>query len=161
MLTALGLVCMIVGAVTEILDLTMMMLASFCIVFAMIEIGERWAWLVWAATSLLSFLCLPSKIPAVIYLFGGMYPIFKAWFEKYHPVISWVLKLSLFNTLYLLFILLAQKLFGLSGVGYGFVLTEILLGNVVFVVYDLALTVCITVYLVRLRRRLRIKSLKE
>lgn len=161
LLAALSIVFMMVGAITDILDLTMMMLASFCIVFAVVEIGEKWAWLVYGVSAVLSLLFLPSKSAALLYLLGGAYPIFKAWFEKYRSVIAWILKLSLFNTLQLLFILLAQKLLGLSGAGYEFVLGEILLGNVVFVVYDLCLTVCVTVYLVRLRRRLKIKSLKE
>ncbi len=161
LLTALSFVFMMVGAITDVLDLTATMIASFCIVFAVIEIGERWAWLVYGVTAILSLLLLPSKAAALLYLLGGAYPIFKAWFEKYRAVIAWILKLSLFNTLQLLFILLAQKVLGLSGAGYGFVLTEILLGNVTFIVYDLCLTVCVTVYLVRLRRRLKIKGLKE
>lgn len=161
LLAALSIVFMMVGAITDVLDLTMMMLASFCIVFAVIEIGEKWAWLVYGVTAVLSLLFLPSKPAALLYLLGGAYPIFKAWFEKYRSVIAWILKLSLFNTLQLLFILLAQKILGLSGAGYEFVLGEILFGNIVFVVYDLCLTVCVTVYLVCLRRRLKIKSLKE
>ncbi len=152
---------MMVGAITDVLDLTMMMLASFCTVFAVIEIGERWAWLVYGVTTVLSLLFLPSKAAALLYLLGGAYPIFKAWFEKYRALIAWVLKLSLFNTLQFLFILLASKILGLSGAGYKFAVTEILLGNAVFIVYDIALSVCITVYLVRLRRRLKIKGLKD
>ncbi len=161
LLAALGIVFLMIGAVTDILDLTMMMLASFCIVFAVIEIGEKWAWLIYGVTAVLSLLFLPSKAAALLYLLGGAYPIFKAWFEKYRSIIAWILKLSLFNTMQLLFILLAQKILGLSGAGYEFVLSEILLGNAVFIVYDLCLTVCVTVYLVRLRRRLKIKGLKE
>ena len=161
LLAALSFVFMMVGAVTNVLDLTAMMIASFCIVFAVIEIGEKWAWLIYGVCAVLSVLLLPSKSAALLYVLGGAYPIFKAWFEKYRAVIAWILKLSLFNTLQLLFILLAQKVLGLSGAGYEFVLTEILLGNVTFIVYDFALTVLLTAYLVRFRKRLRIKSLKE
>jgi hypothetical protein len=76
-------------------------------------------------------------------------------------VIVWTLKLSLFNTLQLLFIFIAQKVFGLTGAGYSFAILEILLGNAVFVLYDFPLSACITVYLVRFRRRLKIKSLRD
>ncbi len=161
LLAALGVVFMLIGAITDVLDLSMLIFASLCIVFAVIEIGIRWAWLVWGATAILCFLLLPSKTAAVLYLLGGFYPIAKAGFEKYHPVIVWTLKLSLFNTLQLLFIFIAQKVFGLTGAGYTFAILEILLGNAVFVLYDFALSACITVYLVRFRRRLKIKSLRD
>ena len=81
-LCALGVISMSVGSLVEVLDLTMIMLASFCIVFAVIEIGNRWAWLIWAVTAVLSLLLLPNKLAAVFYLMGGMYPIAKAAFEK-------------------------------------------------------------------------------
>ena len=32
-------------------------------------------------------------------LFGGIYPIFKAMFERLHYIVAWVLKLSCFNTM--------------------------------------------------------------
>ena len=44
-LCALSFVFLLIGAVTDVLDLTMLMLSSFCITFAVIEIGGRWAWL--------------------------------------------------------------------------------------------------------------------
>lgn len=160
-LSAIGVVGMLIGAITDVLDLTMLVLASLCIVFAVIEIGVRWAWLVWGVTSLLCFLLLPSKAAALLYFLGGMYPIAKAGFEKLHPAASWILKFSLFNTLLLFFILIAQKVLGLHGTGYEFAILEFAVGNAAFLLYDLCLTACITLYLVRLRRRLKVKSLRE
>jgi len=159
-LCALGVVLMLLGAVTDVLDLTMMMLASLCIAFAVIEIGVKWAWLVWAVTALLCLLLLPSKTIALFYLLGGMYPIAKSAFERLHPVFSWLLKFSMFNTVQLLFILLAQKLLGLSGEGYEFIAADMLFNNVVFLVYDFALTAFITLYLLRLRRRVKLPKLR-
>lgn len=159
-LSALSVVGMLIGAITEVLDLSMLVLASLCIVFAVIEIGVKWAFLVWCVTSLICFLLLPSKAVALLYLFGGFYPIAKAAFEKLHPVVSWILKFSLFNTLLLFYILLAQKVLSLSGTGYAFTVLEFAIGNAAFLLYDLCLTACITLYLVRLRRRLKVKSLR-
>lgn len=160
-LTALGVVFMLVGALTEILDLTMMLLSSLCIVFAVIEIGIPWAWLVWAATSLLSFLFLPSKSAALLYLLGGFYPIVKAGLEKLRPIASWALKILFFTAEQFLFVLIAQKVLGLTGAGYGLAIVETVLAVIVFVLYDLCLTACITTYLIRLRRRLKIKNLRD
>lgn len=160
-LAALSVVVMLVGAITEVLDLSMLVLASLCIVFAVIEIGVKWAWLVWGVTSLLCLLLLPSKAAAILYLLGGFYPIAKASFEKLHPAASWILKFSLFNTLLLFYILIAQKFLGLSGTGYEFAILEFAVGNAAFLLYDFCLTACITLYLVRLRGRLKVKSLRD
>ena len=161
LLTALSVVFTWFGAVTDVLDLTMLMLSSFCIVFAVIEMGNRWAWLIWAVTAVLSLLLLPNKLAAVLYLMGGMYPIAKAAFEKLHPAVSWILKLSAFNTIQLFFLLIAQKIFGMTGADYSFAAGPILFNNLVFFVYDITLTVFITFYLVKLRRRLKIKSFRD
>jgi hypothetical protein len=160
-LCALGVVMMYLGAVTDILDLTMMMLSSLCIAFAVIEIGVRWAWLIWGVTAALCLLLLPSKTIALLYLLGGMYPIAKSAFERLHPVLCWVLKFSMFNTVQLFFILLAQKVLGLSGEGYEFIAADMLVNNVVFLLYDFALTACITLYLLRLRKRMKLPKLRE
>ena len=160
-LCALGVISMSVGSLVEVLDLTMIKLASFCIVFAVIEIGNRWAWLIWAVTAVLSLLLLPNKLAAVFYLMGGMYPIAKAAFEKLHPVLSWILKLSMFNTVQLAFLLIAQKVFGLQEEAYSFAAGALIFNNVLFLVYDVTLTVFITFYLVKLRRRLKFKSLRD
>lgn len=160
-LCALGVICMSVGSLIEALDLTMIMIAAFCIVFAVIEMGYRFAWLIWAATALLSLLLLPNKLAAVFYLMGGMYPIAKAAFEKLHPAIAWILKFSAFNTAQLAFLLIAQKLFGMTGPEYSFAAGMLLFNNLLFFVYDITLSVFITFYLVKLRRRLKIKNLRD
>lgn len=159
-LSALSVVLLLIGGVSGILDLTALVIAGLCVAFAVIEIDYRWAWLVWAVTAVLSLIVLPTKEIAVMYLLGGMYPIAKSSFEQFYPLFSWIFKLSMFNSLFLLFILIAQKVLGLSGMGYEFNAVTILIGNGVFLLYDFALTVFITFYLVRLRRRIHLPKLK-
>lgn len=159
-LSALSVVFLLIGGVTGILDLTALVLTAMCIAFAVIEISVPWAWLCWAVTAVLSLVLLPTKEIALLYLMGGMYPIAKSAFERLHPLFTWLLKLSLFNTVQLFYILAATKILGLSGEGYDFTAPTLLFGNVAFLVYDFALTVFITFYLVRLRRRIRLPSLK-
>ena len=160
-LSALGVICLSVGSLIEVMDLTMIMIASFCIVFAVIEMGKRWAWLIWGATALLSLLLLPNKLAALLYLMGGMYPIVKSTLERWRPLFAWVGKLVAFNGVQAIFLLLAQKLFGLTGPDYAFTWGAILFNNVLFLLYDFTLTVFITFYLVKLRRRLKIQSLRD
>ena len=159
-LSALSVVLLLIGGISGILDLTALVVAGMCVAFAVIEIDTGHAWLVWAVTAVLSLLILPTKEIAVLYLMGGMYPIAKSSFEQYYPLYSWIFKLSLFNTVQLFFILIAQKILGLSGLGYDFTAASILIGNAGFLLYDFALSVFITFYMVRLRRRIRLPKLK-
>ena len=159
-LSALSVCALLIGGVTGILDLTALVIAALCTAFCVIEIDVRHAWLVWAVTAALSLILLPSKELAVLYLLGGMYPIAKSSFERLHPLFMWALKLSMFNSLFLLFILAAQKILGLSGMGYEFTAATLLVGNAAFLVYDFALTVFISLYLIRLRRRIKLPRLK-
>ena len=160
-LSALGVICLSVGSLIEVMDLTMIMIASFCIVFAVIEMGKRWAWLIWGATALLSLLLLPNKLAALLYLMGGMYPIVKSTLERLRPLFAWAGKLAAFNGVQLVFLLIAQKLFGMSGPDYALTWGVVLFNNVLFILFDITLTVFITFYLVKMRRRLKIQSLKD
>lgn len=159
-LSAMSTVILMIGGVTGILDLTAMVIASMCVAFAVIEISTHWAWLVWGVTSLLSLLIIPNREIAILYLLGGMYPIAKSAFERLRPLFAWPVKLSMFNSMLLIYILIAQKLLGLSGAGYDFTLFTFILGNASFLLYDFSLTVLISFYLIRLRRRLKFPALK-
>ncbi len=83
LLSALGVVFLYVGALIDVLDMTMAILASVPIVFAVIEMGGAWPWLMYAVTGILSLVLLPVKLPCVFYiLFAGFYPIIKEKLEK-------------------------------------------------------------------------------
>ena len=59
MLSAVSVALLYVGAVTQILDMTMAVLASLCTVAAVIEYGGAAPWLVYAVSGVLGFvLCL-------------------------------------------------------------------------------------------------------
>ena len=160
-LCALGVICMSIGSLIEVMDLTMIMIASFCIVFAVIEMGKRWAWLIWGVTALLSLLLLPNKLAALLYLMGGMYPIVKSSLERFRPIIAWAGKLAAFNGVQVAFLLIAQKLFGMTGPDFSLSWGVLLFNNVLFILFDITLTVFITFYLVKMRRRLKIQSLRD
>ena len=161
MLSALGVILLSLGSVIEVLDLTAAVLASLLCVYAVIEMGRAYPWMIWLVTSLLALLLLPVKAPALIYaLFAGFYPILKEKLEKLSRILSWVLKLTVFHLSMLALALLMKLVFH----------TEIELGTyawmpfliyplalVCFVVYDLALTRLITFYLFRLRKHFKIK----
>lgn len=157
---ALGVVLLYIGSVINVLDLTMAAIASVLVVLAVIEIGGGYSYAIYLLTALLALLLLPDKFSALLYaLFAGFYPIAKAAFERLHPAVSWVLKLSLFNTGFLLLIAVGNYILHLPDTGLDFRVGVFAFANLTFVIYDVALTRLITLYVVKLRRRFGLKDL--
>ena len=158
MLCALGVVFLYVGSVIEVLDLTMVAIASLFVFFSVIEMGGSYPYLIYLVTAVLSLLLLPSKFAAGTYLlFGGIYPVLKNMFEKLHHVVAWVLKLSYFNTILSILLAASLYLFHVEDPDMGFNLLTYGLANVTFVLYDSATSLLVSMYLVKLRKRLRIE----
>ena len=157
MLSALGVVVLAIGSIIEVMDLTMVALASIFVFFAVIELGRPYPLLIYAVTSILSLLLLPNLFAAVLYLlFGGIYPILKQWLERRRPLISWLGKAVYFNAVLTAVVLLSLYLLHVEDTG--FTVAYYLLGNITFFLYDVAMTKLITLYFFRLRSRLRIEK---
>ena len=152
---ALGCAILYLGSLIEVMDMSMAAIASFLVVICMIEMGGYAPVLVYASTSLLSFLLLPNKTVVLIYLmFFGFYPIIKKHLEKLGRIWSLVLKLVTFNTLLFLYMIIAEKLLHISLEPVEFYLVILL--NIIFFTLDFALTVFVTAYVVKYRKRLQI-----
>ncbi len=171
LLSALGVAIIALGGVIEIFDLTVAALASFLCVFAVIELGGIYPWLIYAVTSVLSIILIPTNIGAWCYaLFFGYFAIVKEKLEgKLKKPIAWVIKMLIGNAAF------AILLFGFGtityGTGLGFAelvnkvfetdagtamaVVVILMVEAVFVVYDFALTTIITFYIRKLRHRFK------
>ena len=89
--------------------------------------------------------------------FFGYYPVARLWIEKRAFWLRWTVKLALFNAamilsyLLLLFVFhLDPDTFEIGGVNLPWLF--LLIGNVVFVVYDMAIERIVALYQVRLHR---------
>ncbi len=158
-LSAFSVLALFVGAVIDVLSMTMTAVASLFIVVVMIEVGSPYPTLVWGVTSALSLILLPNKLPALLYLlFGGIYPILKAAFERLHYVVSWVLKLSVVNVALIAVVTATKYIFYLNDPTIDFTIPFILLGNVAMILYDIALSKIILIYLVKIRHHMGLKN---
>ena len=73
MFSALCFVVMYLAAVTEVLDLSGMVLCSMIMIVAVIEIGKYYPWLIWLVTGTLCILLIPKKDVALEFvMFGGI-----------------------------------------------------------------------------------------
>ena len=147
---------MYIGAMLEVLDLSTAALASICVMLILTELGAKYAFLSYACISVLSFLLLPTKYAAIMFIgFLGFYPMAKSFFER---------KFRGWRCLVLKFLLLNMCIFAMLLV-VRYVMTEALwfeimvlvLANIVFVVYDYALTTLLRAYVFVWRKKLKIK----
>lgn len=158
-LSALGVVLLYLGSVISVLDLTAVALGSLLIMLAVMEVGGVYPYLIWLVTGVLSLLLVPDKFGALVYFcFGGIYPILKAYYERIHPVLAWIVKVSTFNTMLILMVLMAKYVVGIKGTDLSFTIPLFALCNFTFVIYDIATTYLVTVYLVKFRRVLGIRD---
>lgn len=164
MLAAIGVVLLYLGSFIEVLDMAMAAIASFAVIIAVVEYGKGAPWAIYAVTSILALILLPSKTPAAFYaLFFGFYPILKEKFERLGKLARWVLKEAVFNVCLALMLLASAFLFTTVETELEsplLIVATVLLAEVVFVVYDIALTRMISLYIFRLRDRLRINKNK-
>ena len=160
MFTALGVAILYLGCFIEVMELTVAAVASILILMAVIEMGKRTATLIWLATSVLSILLLPTKFIALEYaLFIGSYPLVKAVFERFPTVLSWICKIVFVNLALALLIVLGHFVFGYPLESVWMMIATFLLATFTGVIFDIALTRLVTLYLERLRRTLRIERL--
>lgn len=159
---ALSVTMMFLTSVIPTLTYALPAAAGILLVIMVMDVDKKWAFGVYAAVSILSLLVLPDKEAAVMYVFFfGHYPIFKAIFEaKCKGVLLWILKLLLFNVsvvaAYLVIIYIFQiPLDEMEEYGKWAVVGLLAMGNVVFVIYDIALSRLITLYTLKWRKAVR------
>ena len=158
-LSALGVVILYLGAIVEVLDLSLAALAPVLVIYVAIELDGPWPWLVYLVTGLLALLLLPQKFGAGVYLlFSGFYPMVKQWAERRLPrLLSLVAKLAVFQ-LSLLAAWLLMRAFALPldfDLPWAYV---ILFCEITFLLYDFVLTRFISIYVYRWRQKLKFRK---
>lgn len=158
-LSALGVVFIYLGSLLEVLDMSASVIASVGCIFAAIEFGGVYPWLIYAVTGTLSLILAPNPMSALMYiLFFGFYPILKLKLEKRRRLTSWILKEVVFNiSLAILFILWETVFVVEAEISLLLNILFIVLAEITFPIYDIALSRISFVYLTKLRSKFRIK----
>ena len=159
---AVSLVLMISVAIIPFLTYALPAVAGLFIVFVVIEIDKKWAFGVYCTVAILGMLLVPDKEVAVMYLaFFGYYPILKALIEAKLPTaIGWILKVLTFVVTMVISYYLMIKLMGVTideTEEFGMMAYPILLGTgtVAFIMYDIALTGMLSVYLMKWQKHFK------
>ena len=158
---ALGVVFLSVGALLEVLDMSTALLASFLVLFCLMEMGYRYAFAVFTVTATLSLILMPQmSAPWMFLLLFGYMPISKFGFEKLcGKVLSWIPKLILFNALYAAVIFLLGALLGFTtenpfGIPpYAIYIAFFAVGDLVYVICDILYGRLARLYMFKYRER--------
>lgn len=159
-MTSLCVVILFLGSFFSTIDLSLSALAGMVLILAVIEMGDRWAWGIFIVSSILSFLIIPSKLVVCFFIcFMGWYPIAKRSFERLHPFLAWCTKLSTFNIFMTVIIWAVNSVLKLPQTDFTFSWALYILGNVTFIIYDIALSKLIFLYIVKLRKIFKMNKL--
>ena len=160
-LAGLGVAIMLCSAVLPSFTYALPMIAGGLLLIPSIEFGSRTALYTYAATGLLSLILPCDKEAAFLYLaLFGLYPIAKKYFERIpRRWLEIVLKYLYFNIAAVGAVGLASAVLGLpidtEPFGRWYIPVMLVLGNICFFIYDLALTGFIPMYIQRLQPVLR------
>ncbi len=154
--TALCFVVMYVGGITQVFDLCAAVLSALVVIISVIELGGAWPWLIWAVTSFLCIFFIPDKFIALEFvLFGGFYPMVKAWLEKFPAFIAWGMKILYFNIAFTAAFLAATYIFGMWDLGFKLKIPVYVAANGFFILADVCFTLIISLYFAKLRPRIK------
>lgn len=156
-LTAVSLIFLYFAFYLPSMKLTMYFLAGIIPGLVLVEMGVRQAWMLYAATSILSIIILGNAVHAIAYiLMFGLYPITKFYIEKSRRLISQIiLKLVYFNIAIAFIYFFWTKLFTFNVVA-SIPMTWIIIGaQPAFLLYDYVFTRVIFYYLDKIRIKWR------
>ena len=158
---ALGLVLLLITSIIPFGTYAFPAFAGILLVLLVFNLGYGYAFGVYAVTAVLAFLLVSDKEAALYYtIFLGYYPILKGLIERIRSrIIQYIIKLALFNccmigAFYIGLTLLSvpEDSFRLFGVYLPWVF--LLIGNGIFVLYDVCITRLVTIYRIKWHNRL-------
>ena len=120
--------------------------AGLCVMVVLIETDYKWALFTYIVSSVLVFLFAELESKFMYVFFFGFYPILKALIEKINKqIVEWVIKIAAFNASVLTVYGVFSKIFALSLDDFGDfkkygVIILLSVANIVFVVYDIAVS---------------------
>jgi hypothetical protein len=158
MISALGVMIMIMGGLTGVGTYAAPILSGVVLIPIIDEYGLKCSLACWVATGILGLILVSEKELALFYAcVVGWYTCLKSVFDRLTPVIRWVVKAVTFNAAVIAMYGVLFAVIGMENAGFGktwMVILSLVLGNVVFILYDRGLTVLTDVYKKRLRSRI-------
>lgn len=158
-IAALSVVLIFLGAVIPYVSIALPALAGILLIAVVIESRASWAFIIFAAVSILSVLFVPDKEPVVYYIaFFGHYPVVKSFIERIRWLpVQWIVKFTYFNVCIaaafavILFLGIMPNQYN----GALYLGAVAVLFNITFFVYDFAVSRLVLVYVNRIKKMLK------
>ncbi len=153
---SISLVLMFFTGIMPLLSYTLPAVAGALLIILVTQVSKKYAWITYASVAFLSIFVSPDKEAALLYImFFGFYPILKSEFERIKSrVLEWIAKISVFNVLIVVFYFLFMAFFGrnvikdeINEFGRNIIIIFWGISNIAFVLYDIALTNIISMYI--------------
>lgn len=158
---ALALSMMFAGSLFPFADYSAVAIGGLFLVPIVIDVGRRYATIAYFASAILGLIIVPNKEIALFYaIFFGYYPILKSVFESCkNKIVEFVLKFAVFNLTMIAAFLISINLLEISKEEY--VIFDVylpwlflIMGNIVFILYDFCLTKMIILYINVIREKI-------
>lgn len=161
-IAALSVVLMFMTGLVPTMTYAIPAVSGALLMMLVLEAGSGFAFSVYIAVGILSLFLVADKEAAVMYvLFFGYYPIFKAFLEKHlKKMVCWVAKYIVFNismlaSYFIVAEVLKMPFDDMGNFGRYAMLLLLAAGNVVFFVYDIALTRLVSAYLYKWQKYIK------
>ena len=162
--SALCLLCMFLAGIMPLFYLVLPMAAGIMLMIIAEEVSVGWAWLTYLAVDILSLLITADKESALVFIMlFGHYPMVRLMIEKlkFKPL-KYILKGLIFNVCAVSFFLVTVFIFGIDQMmtdmeelGQFGGAVFLILGNIVFWLYDFNLGAIYVLYLKQLLPKFR------
>ncbi len=162
--SALCLLCMFLAGIMPLFYLVLPMAAGILLMIIAEEVSMGWAWLTYLAVDILSLLITADKESALVFIMlFGHYPMVRLMIEKlkFKPL-KYILKGLIFNVCAVSFFLVTVFIFGIDQMmtdmeelGRFGGAVFLILGNIVFWLYDFNLGAIYVLYLKQLLPKFR------
>lgn len=158
LISAFSLVILLISGIFPYGTYALPLAAGVLLIPIFLEFGVKWSFLVYLSVSLLSLITVADKEAVVLYiLLFGYYPFLKAYIERLkNKFLKYLLKLIVFNIsavsayYIMLFVFnMSSEEFRLFGVDLPLVFLAV--GNLIFLVYDRCLSICVALYFKKYR----------
>ena len=157
--SAIALVLMMLTGVFPFGTYAFPVIAGVMLIVIYLEFGFRWSMLVYGVISIMSVLFVSDKEAALFFLLlFGYYPVVKSLIERIKSkIVQYIIKLAIFNAAAVSVYFLMLFVFGMPAdsfelFGVNIPLIFLIVGNFVFLIYDLAINVVVAQYLQKYRK---------
>ncbi len=159
-LSAVGIAFLFLSGVVDILTYVMPIVAGLIMIIICESINKKTAVIVFAVTSILSMLLVPTKECVITYIaFFGYYPIIREYFYKIKSsLVRTVLKLLLFNVTIIVSQLIVTYVFMVpfeQFLGKWGIVILLAMANCVFIMYDYIVKMLVKLYVTKYKNKVK------